>query len=147
MKAADILKKKGSGVITINSNNTVYKALGNMIDNKVGSLVVVDSDSSPIGIITERDISRLVYSKANSDSLKTTVVDVMTENIVVGVPDDDLDYIMALMTQNRFRHVPIVEDGKLVGLVSIGDVVKAHLKNVEAENRYLSDYITGKYPA
>lgn len=147
MKAADILKKKGSGVITINSNNTVLEALGNMIDNKVGSLVVVDSDSSPIGIITERDITRFVYSKANNDWLKTIVVEVMTENIVVGVPNDDLDYIMALMTQNRFRHVPIVEDGKLVGLISIGDVVKAHLKNVEAENRYLSDYITGKYPA
>ena len=147
MKAADILKKKGSGVITINSHNTVYEALGNMIDNKVGSLVVVDSDSSPIGIITERDITRFVYSKANNDWLKTIVVEVMTENIVVGIPDDGLDYIMALMTQNRFRHVPIVEDGKLAGLVSIGDVVKAHLKNVEAENRYLSDYITGKYPA
>jgi CBS domain-containing protein len=147
MKVADLLKKKGSGVYTIEAHYTMSQVLKNMVDNKVGSLVVIDSNSSPIGIITERDILRIVNDDAPGDWEKTSVGELMTKDIIIGMPDDDVEYIMALMTENRFRHVPIIADGKLGGLISIGDIVKSLLKDVKTENRHLSDYISGKYPA
>ena len=147
MKVSDLLKSKGSGVYTIESHSTMAETLKRMIENKVGSLVVIDAVHSPVGIITERDILRILESKLNTEWRKTAVGDLMTKDILIGVPSDDVDYIMALMTENRFRHVPIMSDGKLVGLISIGDIVKSMLKDIKAENHYLSDYIAGKYPA
>jgi CBS domain-containing protein len=147
MRVSDVLKVKGSGVNTITFHSTIRQALQNITENKVGSLVVVDESQCPIGIITERDIVRLVYEKGVSDWQKIAVNEVMTKNIIVGFPDDDVEYIMQLMTSNRIRHVPILKDNKLAGIISIGDVVKSLLKDVKAENRYLSDYISGKYPA
>lgn len=147
MKVSDLLKNKGSGVYTIESHNTMRQSLVNMIENKVGSLVVIDGEHSPVGIITERDILRILPSREPSEWLNMAVREFMTEDIIIGVPSDDVEYIMALMTENRIRHVPIMSEGKLVGLISIGDIVKSLLKNVKAENRYLSNYISGKYPA
>lgn len=147
MKASDILKKKGSRVFTIGPRSTIGEALDNMIENKVGSMIVVDDDQNPIGILTERDILRLVNKRRTVNWNTVLVKEVMTENIIIALPDDDVEYIMALMTKNFFRHVPIIGDGKLEGLISIGDIVKSLLKDIKAENRYLSDYITGKYPA
>ena len=147
MKVSDLLKSKGAGVITIDDHSTVGQVLKSLIQHRVGSLVVIDSEHNPIGIITERDILRLVNEKEAKQWYSQAVGDFMTKDIIIGVPSDDVEYIMALMTENRFRHVPIIDDGKLVGLISIGDIVKSLLKNIKAENRHLSDYITGKYPA
>jgi CBS domain-containing protein len=147
MKVSDLLKKKGSGVYTIEAHSTMSQVLKNMIDNKVGALVIIDSKHSPIGIITERDILRIVNKMNMGEWEKTSVGELMTKDIIIGMPDDDVEYIMALMTENRFRHVPIITDGKLAGLISIGDIVKSMLTDIKAENRHLSDYITGKYPA
>ena len=147
MKVSDLLKNKGSGVYTIESHSTMRQSLVNMIENKVGSLVVIDGEHSPVGIITERDILRILPSREPSEWLNMAVREFMTEDIIIGVPSDDVEYIMALMTENRIRHVPIMLEGKLVGLISIGDIVKSLLKNIKAENRYLSNYISGKYPA
>ena len=144
MKAADLLKRKGSGVNTISS---LREALKIIIENKVGLLVVIDHEFKPVGIITEREVIRLIYQKDESDWQGLAVSEVMTENIIIGVPDDDIEYIMALMTSNRFRHIPIISGDKLTGLISIGDIVKSQLKDIKAENRYLTDYIAGKYPA
>ena len=146
MKVADLLKEKGSGVNTINSHSSLREALKSMIENKVGSLVVIDHEFKPAGIITERDVIRLIYQKDESVWQGLAVSEVMTENIIIGVPDDDIEYIMALMTTNRFRHIPIISGNKLTGLISIGDIVKSQLKDIKAENRYLADYIAGKYP-
>ncbi len=147
MKVSDLLKTKGSGVYTIESHSTMDETIKKMVENKVGSLVVIDSVHSPVGIITERDLLRILKDKGETDWRKMAVGDFMTRDILIGVPDDDVDYIMALMTENRFRHVPIMSDAKLVGLISIGDIVKSMLKDVKTENRYLADYIAGKYPA
>jgi CBS domain-containing protein len=147
MKVSDLLKKKGSGVYTIEAHSTMNQVLKNMVDSKVGALVVIDSQNSPIGIITERDILRIVNKANMGDWQKTSVGELMTKDIIIGMPDDDVEYIMALMTENRFRHVPIITDGKLGGLISIGDIVKSLLKDIKTENRHLSDYIAGKYPA
>lgn len=147
MKVKDILKTKGYEVNTARPNETVIDALRIMIENRVGSLVVIDSERAPVGIITERDIVRLVYKQSGQDWQNLAVSEVMVRNIVVGVFEDDVEYIMKLMTQNRFRHLPIMEDNRLAGIISIGDVVKSLLTDLKTENRYLNDYITGKYPA
>ena len=147
MKVSELLKKKGSGVYTIEAHSTMSQVLKNMVDNKVGALVVIDSKHSPIGMITERDILRIVNKMDMGEWQKTSVGELMTKDIIIGMPDDDVEYIMALMTENRFRHVPIIADGKLAGLISIGDIVKSMLTDIKAENRHLSDYIAGKYPA
>ncbi|UCE66300.1 MAG: CBS domain-containing protein [Candidatus Zixiibacteriota bacterium] len=145
MKVKDIIAKKGSKVYTGSSSFTVKDALDSLLEHKVGALVIVDDTEFPIGIITEKDILYLACNRENWRDL--TVGENMTPDLIIGLPDDDVEYIMSLMTLNRFRHVPILRDGKLAGIISIGDIVKAQLKIVKAENRHLSDYITGKYPA
>ncbi len=145
MKARDIIAKKGSTVYTGSPSFTVKEALDIMIKNKVGALVILDDTQHPIGIITEKDVLFLASKHDNWRDL--TVGENMTTRLIIGIPDDDVEYIMSLMTLNRFRHVPIISDGNLAGIISIGDIIKAQLKDIKAENRYLSDYIMGKYPA
>ena len=146
MKAKDILATKGSRVITCHEGNSLMEALAIFSANKVGSLLVVDSHENIKGIIAPRDILLIVLN--DMDRLKEIKVDeIMTKNLIVGTPDDSLDYIQAIMTENRIRHVPILDEGELQGIVSIGDVVKAQIKEKEVENRYLKDYMEGKYPA
>jgi len=145
MKARDIIAKKGSAVYTGSPSLTIREALHNLLEYKVGALVIVDEAQRPLGIITEKDILHL--AREHDDWREHTVGDHMTKNLIIGLPDDSGEYIMSLMTINRFRHVPIMEEGKLAGIISIGDIVKAQLKNIKAENRYLTDYIMSKYPA
>ena len=145
MKAKEIIEKKGTKVFTSSPSYSIKNALNCMIENKVGSLIIVDDKKAPVGIITERDILRLVNHK--DDWKNSSVGEYMTKKLVIGLPDDDLEYIMSLMTLNYFRHVPILEDGKIAGIISIGDIVKAQLKDYKSDNRYLSDYIASKYPA
>ncbi len=103
--------------------------------------MVSDGDSI-VGIITERDILR--ESAERSEKLQeTTVADIMTKDVIIGVPEDDLDYVMGIMTKNRIRHLPVLEKDKLAGILSIGDVVGAHLRQTAFENRMLKDYIHG----
>jgi len=147
MKVSDLLRVKGLAVKTELADKTMRQVLSNMVENKVGSLVVVDNENRPIGIITERDIIRLIYNHDCREWQDKTVNEYMTKDLMIGFPDDDVEYIMALMTENRFRHVPIMSEGRLAGLISIGDIVKSLLKDIKAENRHLSDYIAGKYPA
>jgi CBS domain-containing protein len=98
-----------------------------------------------VGIISDRDIFKSIYE--NQDNFRSlTVGNLMTTDVIVGVPEDEIDYIGGVMTNNRVRHVPILEEGKLVGLISVGDVVKAQIKRMEIENRYLKLYMEGNYP-
>jgi len=85
-------------------------------------------------------------AKEGEGALSKTIREVMTTRLVVGVLEDEIDMVMALMTNNRFRHLPIMDGRKMVGIISIGDIVKTQVNNLEIENRYLMDYITGKYP-
>jgi CBS domain-containing protein len=147
MKVSDLLRVKGFAVKTVSADKTVRQVLKNIVENKVGCLVVTDNENRPIGIVTERDIIRLINSHEYIQWQDKRVHELMTKDILIGFPDDDVEYIMALMTENRFRHVPIISEGKLAGLVSIGDIVKSLLKDIKAENRHLADYISGKYPA
>ncbi|UCE05952.1 MAG: CBS domain-containing protein [bacterium] len=146
MKVKDILAEKGTHVVTINQEATVYEALQTFAANRVGSLLALDDKGGIVGIIGARDALMAVL-KACDEIKKTKVREIMTKNIIIGAPEDELDNIEVIMTENRVRHLPIIEEQKLAGIVSLGDVVKAQLKNVHVENRYLKDYIVGKYPA
>jgi len=140
-----ILSEKGASVEVVDPDLDVRRALRIMIEKEIGSLVVMKEDKV-LGIVSERDILR-ECDRHGEVPKGQAVREIMTENLIIGVPDDTLEYVMAIMTQNRIRHLPIMEGGKLVGLVSIGDAVKHRLDEQEAMNRYLIDYISGKYPA
>jgi CBS domain-containing protein len=145
MKVKDILTAKGSRVVTVEKESSVLDAMSIFSANRVGSLLVVDKDINILGIIAARDVLMAVVN--HLDEIKTlTVEKIMTTDLIVGTPDDDVDYIMTIMTENRIRHVPIMEGKELKGLVSIGDVVKSQMKATHAENKYLKDYIADKYP-
>jgi CBS domain-containing protein len=142
MRIRDILHVKGRDVVTISPDHTVMGAVKVLVEHSIGAVVVEDHDDIR-GIFSERDVMRL--ATGGTAALRDTrISDVMTTDLVVGVEDDDVDYVMEIMTRNRIRHLPIVdEDGALTGLVSIGDVVNALRREMEAENRYLRDYIAG----
>jgi CBS domain-containing protein len=143
MKVKEILEKKGTNVWTISEDATVKDVLGELVSHKIGALVVTDAKGEIAGIISERDIIRECFRNHQTVE-KRRVSEVMTAKLIVGSPEDDLDYIMGIMTQNKIRHVPIVLDRKLAGMISIGDVVKAQLHDFEYENRYLKDYMFGR---
>jgi CBS domain-containing protein len=145
MKAKDILAVKGSRVITVEQSCTVLDAMTTFSVNRVGSLLVVDKNGKILGIIGARDVLMAVIN--HLDTIKTLTVDkIMTTDLIVGTLDDKVDYLSAVMTENRIRHIPIFDNKELQGLVSIGDVVKAQLKEKDVENKYLKDYIADKYP-
>ncbi len=146
MKVKDILAEKGTHVVTVNQEATVYEALQTFAANRVGSLLVLDEKGGIVGIVAARDALMAVL-RACEEIRKVKVKEIMTTKIIIGDPEDDLDSVEVIMTENRIRHLPIIKDNKLAGIVSIGDVVKAQLKNIHVENRYLKEYILGKYPA
>ncbi|MFN2236390.1 MAG: CBS domain-containing protein [Anaerolineales bacterium] len=123
MKVSDILASKGSEVFTIFPNQTIKEAVQLMETHNVGGLVVINRESEIQGIITERDLIR--YFARNDPTFSAPVELIMTKKVIIGVLQDDIDAVAHTMTEKRFRHLPIVEDGKLIGILSIGDVVKA----------------------
>ena len=143
MKIKDILDKSRK-IITIGPDVKVSSAVKTMVDNKISCLPVVGSSGTVMGVISERDIVREV--KNDPGGLESrTVGDAMTRDIIIGLEGDDLDYIMNIMARNNIRHVPIMAGQELTGILSMRDVVKGLMHQVEAENRYLKDYIAGKY--
>ncbi len=140
MKVKEILRAKGSGVITIKPEAPVRELVDLLTKHGVGALVVVDDSTNICGIVTERDVLRRCL-KAAEPNLSMPVRAIMTTDVIVGVPEDDVDYVMNVITDNKIRHLPIVTGKNLVGIVSIGDIVKSMLKEIEFENRHLKDYI------
>ncbi len=137
----DILSKKGARVVFIGPDLTLREALDTMIDNKVGALPVKDTSGDIAGIITERDLMREVYNREDLDT--RLVGSVMTTNIISARREDGIDTVMEQMTENRFRHVPILEEGKLVGIISIGDLVKSQLQYLKHQMEDLKGYVAG----
>ena len=141
MLIRDVVTSKGSLVTTVGPNRTVLEAARTLVLNAIGSVVVTEGGEIQ-GILTERDVLRLAAD--DPARLETTLVrDAMTQDLVVGLADDDVEYCMAIMTNNRVRHLPVVEGKRLVGIVSIGDLVNASLSDLKAENRWLKDYLQG----
>lgn len=146
MTVKEILEGKGTGVVAADSHWPVFQAARMMVDRKVGSLVVLDSNGGLRGILTERDILHHTAATPDGPGL-ATVGELMSTDLMIGFPEDDLDSVSQLMTERRIRHLPIMDQGKMVGIVSIGDVVKARVRQAEIEVRFLNDYIAGRYPA
>lgn len=141
MRLRDIIAKKGDHVVTASSGQTIHQAMQVMVDHEIGCLVVGDGTDVQ-GIITERDILKFVTARPH-DVDTVQVDEVMSRNVIIGVPSDEVDCTMSLMTRNRIRHLPMVADRTLVGIVSIGDLVNAVRCDAEMENRYMHDYIAG----
>ncbi len=142
MKVKDLLKNKGPEVFTIGEEKTLFEAITVLVNNNVGSLIVLSSEATIMGIITERDVLRQSFKHPNGFK-EIMVRDSMSTNIIVVEPDDEMSYCEKTMTANRIRHLPVVTNKVLVGIISIGDIVKAQSKEIQHENKYLRDYIEG----
>ena len=141
-RVADILAVKGSDVHSISPDATAYQAIDRMVQHNVGSLLVLKGDAIA-GIFTERDYLRRV-TLADRNPKTTLVREVMTERLIFVDPDKSIQDCMAIMTQGRIRHLPVVQSDRVVGMISIGDLVKHLSKEQEVEIRYLTQYITGR---
>lgn len=139
----DVLRRKGEDVYSVGPLATVIDAVNAMNDHHVGSVLVSEA-GYPVGIFSERDVLVRVVA-AHRDPRQTLVRDVMTTRLYTASPDDSLLEVMHLMTDRRCRHVPVMEDEQLLGLVSIGDLTKAMQHNLHQEVRQLSSYIGGPY--
>ena len=137
---SEILGDKGNEVLKIDAAASALDAVRQMVGANIGSLLVTDGDEVT-GIVTERDFLRRVAQEGPTDE-DVTVRDIMSSPLIVVSPETEIDECMAVMTDRRIRHLPVVDDGDVVGIVSIGDVVKFRSKQQSFEIRYLTDYIT-----
>lgn len=143
MTLQEILGVKGTEVHTIDDSATLDDVVQTLVRHNCGSLVVVESGAPSrrmIGIITERDILR-AWAARRGPLDRTRVTDAMTRDVITGTPADTIQDTMQVMTERRVRHLPILQGGELVGIISIGDVVKARHEQTEFENHYLKTYI------
>ena len=143
MSVRAILKIKGHKVVTVRSNATIKEAVAVLTRNKIGAVVVSDDGMSLEGILSERDIINAL-NRDGGTLLDLTVGDLMTHAVTAAKIDMHIDQVLEMMTAGRFRHMPVVEDGHLAGLVSIGDAVKARLEMLQSETEQLKEYIGGR---
>ena len=140
MSVKTILSTKGSEVITIGPNATLEDAIAILTKHRIGAVVVLGADQRVIGILSERDIVRALADRSAA-ALKEPLAQTMTRVVVTCGEGDTISEIMERMTRGRFRHVPVLEQDRLVGIISIGDVVKQRLGEMERESEALRDYI------
>jgi CBS domain-containing protein len=141
MKVRQILDAKGGELATITADRTIEDAVGELGRRRIGSLVVIDAQGRLEGILSERDVVAAMSEKG-MDLSQSRVRDLMTRTVTTCRPDDDVTAVSVKMTDGRFRHVPVMDNGRLVGIVSIGDAVKARITELEHEREALRDYIS-----
>lgn len=141
MKLKDIVRTKGSTVFSIDPDRTVKDAIDMLVQYNIGSLLVM-ADARPLGIFTERDTLRTVARNAE-DFSALRIGDVMTSDLIIGDLEDDVEDAMTVMTEKRIRHLPVMAEDRVAGLVSLGDLVKSQHDEKTVTIRYLKDYITG----
>jgi CBS domain-containing protein len=140
MRIADVLRTKGAAVATITPETSVAGLLTELSMHNIGAMVVVSPDGL-VGIVSERDVVRKLHEHG-ADLLRLPVSEIMTTFVATCTPGDTVDHLSALMTNKRVRHIPVLENDRLVGIVSIGDIVKQRMEELETEQRALQDYIT-----
>ncbi len=140
MFVSDILSQKGGTVFTVAPTASVAEISQQLSARRIGSVLVLDADGSVAGIVSERDLVRAL-SRHGAKAMELEARQVMTREVVTCDPDDSIDGVMQTMTVGRFRHIPVVRRGELLGLVSIGDVVKARLEETQHEAEALKAYI------
>jgi len=145
VQISDVLRYKGDEVVTTTAQTPVRELLRLLAEHRIGALVVVDGDAESAtvsGIVSERDVVRRLHDRG-ADLLGATVGDIMTSTVYSCTPQDSLDSIATTMTERRVRHMPVLDEGRLAGIVSIGDVVSARMRQLEQDRDQLQQYITG----
>ena len=140
MRISDVIRRKGDLVVTVRSDATVQQLLEILEEHKIGALVVSDDDETVIGIVSERDVARHLRS-TGAGLLDQTVATIMTSDVQTCTPEDNTEDLARTMTDRRIRHVPVVADGHLVAIVSIGDIVKWRIDELQTERDHLVHYI------
>lgn len=141
MKVSSILTAKGGFVASVNPETTVSGLLATLAEHKIGAVVVTDASGGLVGIVSERDVARAGHAHG-AGVMELPMSEIMTKVVVTCEPQTDTAELMQLMTDRRVRHIPIVDDGEMVGIVSIGDIVKARLAELETERDALQAYIS-----
>lgn len=146
MKVSNILERKGRKIFTVNAKSTVLDAVKILFDNKIGSLIVVNDDDDLEGIVSERDVLYKCYT-LNLQICDKQVKEIMTpkDDLIIGKIDDTSTYLMNVMTEKRIRHIPILDKDTIVGIVSIGDVLKNVLESSQTETKLLREHIQNPF--
>jgi CBS domain-containing protein len=140
MLVTQILKSKGDLVFTVSPDETVASAVNLLNSRRVGAMVVLDRDDKVAGIFSERDVVR-VLAEQGASALERSVSDCMTRDVIFADPGETVDRLLGRMTDRRVRHLPVCKNGRLMGIVSIGDLVKVKIAEVEEEAQHLKEYI------
>jgi len=150
MKIEDILRIRGRPVITAEPDETVQDAIQKMVNNRIGALPICDGKGNMVGIVSERDLLKECAQRASAIK-QTKIKEMMTKEVIIGVPDDSIDYIISVMTQKGVRHLPIMAGTRLEGMISMRDIVQAQLEELKSkleetktQVRYLSNYTLGE---
>jgi CBS domain-containing protein len=143
MRVSDLLATKGHDVATISQERSVVDAIALLKERGIGALVVTGAEPPLVGIFSERDVVRALATNGES-TLQQKVSELMTSTVSVCKESTELNDLMTMMTDKRIRHVPVVEEDRLVGMISIGDVVKARLEELEHDKKELLDYVSGR---
>ncbi|UGT55615.1 MULTISPECIES: CBS domain-containing protein [Nocardia] len=144
MRIAEILRNKGTTVTTVPPDTTVRALLAVLAERNIGAVLVSPDGASISGIVSERDVVRHLHRRG-ADLLDRPVTEIMTERVRTCAPDDHVASLHGLMTEHRIRHMPVVDGDRLVGIVSIGDVVKSEITELATERGHLVDYLQGRY--
>ncbi len=144
MRIAEILRNKGTTVTTVPPDTTVRALLAVLAERNIGAVLVSPDGARISGIVSERDVVRHLHRRG-ADLLDRPVTEIMTERVRTCAPDDHVSSLHGLMTEHRIRHMPVVDGDRLVGIVSIGDVVKSEITELAAERGHLVDYLQGRY--
>lgn len=140
MNAASILAHKGADVVTADAEDTIEDAARVLTSKNIGAVVILDASGMPAGVLSERDITAAI-GRNGAGALAMRIAECMSRDVVICRPTDSLDVLMGRMTNRRIRHLPVAEGGKLLGVVSIGDVVKQKIAEAEAETEAMKTYI------
>lgn len=141
MSVSTILKSKGSDVISVKPDSTLAAVVETLSSRRIGAVLVTHADGMVAGVLSERDVVRAL-AQHGADALGMPATSFMTAEVVSARPQDSIERVMEKMTHGRFRHLPILDEGRLVGIISIGDVVKRRIDDAEHEAQALRDYVT-----
>lgn len=144
MKVKDLLALKGQEIIQMEMDSTVDAAIKTMNNRHISAILVTDT-GKPVGIFTERDVVRCYIKTGGATFKDIQLKDVMTTDLIVAEVEDEVENVMVSMIEKNIRHLPVVEKGRVIGMLSIRDVLKTHISNMQAEIHYMKDYIAGSF--
>ncbi|MFC1894170.1 CBS domain-containing protein [Chloroflexota bacterium] len=131
--------------VTVGPNETIAAAIEKLVEHDRGSLPVCSNNGELLGVITERDIVRKLFARKDASTQETEIKEIMSTPVIIGSPDDDANYALSVMKEKRIRHLPIVDNRNLIGMISMRDLLGVQLEECRTEVRFYSDYISGDY--